>query len=157
MFALIFCERSFSEKIKFTPTSSGSEISSEFRKVLTKPFIYPLKFEVGGSEFDYYPPLADNHEKTPWHKMLFSSEKNSSEFVIFDLNLSGKWWVDSEGKKIGNLELWILRKKREISPKKICLNIRIGIRDAPFKNIKEFSTIYNLSNGRYLFELLEDK
>jgi hypothetical protein len=134
-------------------TSKGSEISTEFRKLLAKPFDYPIKFEVSGMNFLYFPPLADNHEKCPWHKLLYSGVRNDSKYVIFDLIFKNGSWFESDGNKVTDLARWLKENKNKIRPKKICLNIKLNEDDSPFTNINEFKTIYEESSGRYLFDL----
>lgn len=152
---LIATHNLYSQKINFEPNSKGSEIASEIRKLVSKPFDYPLELEVSGFKFYYHPPLADNHVKSPWHKVLFSKESNDSTFVIFELILKEGSWVDSNGTKISDLSLWLKETKSKISPKKICLTLKFNSNDSPFANVNEFKTIYHESCGRYFFDLTD--
>ncbi|MCU0776265.1 MAG: hypothetical protein MUF86_01185 [Akkermansiaceae bacterium] len=146
-----FSEQSGGTKINLPKSACGTEITAALRRVISKPFADPLIFEVNESNFFYYPPLADNHEKNPWHKLLFSGERKNTEFVIFHLGVDNTNWVDAKGKKIDNLEAWIKQMENEAIQRKICAIIFLGPSDQPFAKIKDFLLIYKATSGRYLF------
>jgi hypothetical protein len=147
----VYSEQSDGTTSSLSSSVDREEINAALRRVLIKPFPAPLIFRVDKDEFFYHPPLADNHNKSPWHKLYFSGKIENSEFVICQLGVIDTDWVDSHGKKFFELGQWLKEREEEAKPREICVTIFLGPNDHPFVRMNDFLLVYKASNGRYLF------